>query len=73
MSKCKPKANAEAMNLGFQIEDVVTTGENPNRFIVVKIPYDKLLSDPEISQRKISDIVKILVIDEGEAAESATA
>ncbi|MCA1622498.1 MAG: hypothetical protein LC778_01635 [Acidobacteria bacterium] len=65
MSKCKPSVGSASKNLGITVEDLVTVGENPNRFVILKIPYEKLVNTPEISQSKISDLVEISIREEG--------
>lgn len=60
MSKCRPKGDADALAQGIRVEDEQANGAH-ERFVVVKIPYDKLLNDASISQMKVSDIVKIAI------------
>ena len=58
MSKCKPAAGttlAALTSKGVRLNDIIVNGEH---FVQIEIPYDLLLSDPEV-QNAFVDIVYI--------------
>lgn len=63
MSKCKPTETltlAELFSKGVRLEDVT---ERSERYVVIKIPYEALLKDPDV-QRVFQEIVTISSTEE---------
>lgn len=68
MSKCRPKISALLESLaskGVHFEDITvmsSTRQEPTRELVIRVPYQALLSDPDV-QRAFQDLLSISSID----------